>query len=272
MTVVKLKIENHPDVLELFSEEAPNYQFLINDLLDQNYSSASFKVFGEYDDAGQLMSFLLNNDNNITYYAQSKRPIDVYLDTLKDCTFSKISGPSVYVKQLLPHLNEYQMVSDTLSYMGVVREVHKSYKYLNRRINTVMNEHELGMLYDLFTSSNEYSLNKNKDDYVMDELNRLKTSRNRIFFLAKGGQIVSTCMTNRESRTSAIITGVITNPNYRGTGLGTELIGGVCHLLLSEGKAPYLFYNNPIARRLYINIGMTEVCEWRVVLVDKRMV
>ncbi|MBB2482879.1 hypothetical protein H5P36_22210 [Bacillus sp. APMAM] len=38
-------------------------------------------------------------------------------------------------------------------------------------------------------------------------------------------------------------------------------------LLLEEGKYPYLFYSNPVVRNMYKNLGMTEVCEWTVLVV-----
>lgn len=49
MSVVQLTFQNHEEVLELFSDDLINYHFLINDLLDNNYHSESFRVFGEFE-------------------------------------------------------------------------------------------------------------------------------------------------------------------------------------------------------------------------------
>lgn len=54
---------------------------------------------------------------------------------------------------------------------------------------------------------------------------------------------------------------------YRRKGYGTEVLVEMFDQLLAEGKYPYLFYSNPAARTVYKNMGMTEVCEWRVVFV-----
>ncbi|WP_367617760.1 GNAT family N-acetyltransferase [Shouchella xiaoxiensis] len=54
-------------------------------------------------------------------------------------------------------------------------------------------------------------------------------------------------------------------PSYRKQGFGTELLISLFTQLLAEQKTPYLFYNNPAAKSVYEQIGMTEVCEWLVI-------
>ncbi|PTX64965.1 hypothetical protein C8P63_101187 [Melghirimyces profundicolus] len=90
MTIVKLTSSNHNEVIKLFSEEIENYQFIINDLLRNNYHGDSFHVYGEYEH-GELVSILLNNFNNVTYYSEIERDVKVYKEILKDLSFTKLS-------------------------------------------------------------------------------------------------------------------------------------------------------------------------------------
>ncbi|MDF2925549.1 MAG: hypothetical protein K0R57_4463 [Paenibacillaceae bacterium] len=97
---------------------------------------------------------------------------------------------------------------------------------------------------------------------------RQGTSTDRTMYLSIDGQMVASCSTVREGVNSAIIIGVVTHPSCRNKGYGTEMLIGLSDTLLNEGKYPYLFYSNPAARWVYKKIGMTEVCQWRVVLTD----
>lgn len=265
MSVVKLTLQDHEKVLELISDELIHYQFLISDLLDNNYQSDSFQVFGEFDHEGRLASILVNNFNNLTYYAKTDRSVDVYLDTIKNCNFTQISGPSWLVEKLIPYV---KVSNDTLSYLGVVKEVKAKRRYFNLPLQTINNEAEIGMQYDLLASASEFNMQISREEYIQKEIARLRASNDRTVFLSIEDKMVSSCSTIRESRNSAIIIGVVTHPSYRGNGYGTEVLIGLFDQLLQEGKYPYLFYNNPAARSVYLKLGMTEVCEWRVVTLE----
>lgn len=265
MNIVKLTSYNHKDVLKLFGNEIINYYFFIEELTRNNYEGEYFNVFGEYEN-GQLVSILLNNYNNITYYSNSDRSVDVYKNVLKELKFSKLSGNKEFIKKFLPYVNVKQ---DTLSYMGVVKDIVVERKYPNLSIKTISTKKEIEMQYDLLKSTEEFidSLPKNRDEYVENEFKRIKNTSDRIVYLSNGKEMVSSCATIMEGEKSAIIIGVVTNPKFRNKGYGTDVLIGLFSMLLDEGKYPYLFYNNPAARSVYKKIGMTEVCEWRVVLV-----
>lgn len=153
--------------------------------------------------------------------------------------------------------------------MGVVKNVAVKRLYPDLEINNVQSEDEIAMQYDLFLLSDEFngSLPENRDEYINMERERLKNTTDRTVYLSIDNVMVSSAATIREGDKSAIIIGVYTNPMYRGKGYGTEVLTGLFEMLLNEGKYPYLFYNNPVARSVYKNLGMTEVCEWRVLTV-----
>ncbi|WP_062107457.1 GNAT family N-acetyltransferase [Bacillus niameyensis] len=266
MSIVQLTSSNHKEVIRLFGAEIDNYQFIINDLVTQNYQGEHLKVFGEYDENGNLVSILLNNFNNVTYYSNTDRDVDGYKEILKTLTFSKLSGPSKLMSKFIPYIN---VKSDTLSHMGVVKNIAVTRKYPDIAIKTVQTGKEIGMQYDLFLLTDEFigSLPKSKSDYIKQESDRLKNTKDRTVYISMNNEMVSSAATIREGEKSAIIIGVFTNPKFRGKGYGTEVLIGLFDMLLNEGKYPYLFHSNPVARNVYKNLGMTEVCEWRVLIV-----
>lgn len=262
MSIMQLTSSNHAEVIRLFGSEIENYYFLINDLIVNNYQGDQLKVYGEYEN-GELVSILLNNFNNVTYYSQSDREVEIYKEILSNLSFHKLSGPSELMIKFKSFIN---LKNDAISHMGVVKNVTVKRMYPDLEMKIVQSDEEIGMQYDLFLTTDEFhgSLPEDRNDYIKMESERLKNTTDRTAYLSIDNVMVSSVATIREGDKSAIIIGVYTNPKYRGKGYGTEVLTGLFNMLLSEGKYPYLFYNNPVARSVYKNLGMTEVCEWRV--------
>jgi hypothetical protein len=267
MSIIQLTISNHNDVLNLFKNELDNYHFLISDLLRYNYYGESFRVYGEYEDE-ELVSILLNNFDNVTYYSNTQRDASAYSGVLKGLTFNKLSGPSDLMVKFLPFV---KVTQDTISHLGVVKSIAVKRRFPEMEIRVIQDKNDLSMQYELLSSIDEFKSNLpgSKEEFVINKTNRLKQQTDsRTVFLSMDNEMVSSAATVRESESSAIIVGVCTNNNYRNKGYGTEVLVGLFEILLKEGKYPYLFYTNPVARSVYKNLGMDEVCEWRVINVE----
>lgn len=155
--------------------------------------------------------------------------------------------------------------NDELSYLGYVNNIILEKRYTELPIRFINTDEEIGMQYDLLMSSKEYIdvLPDNKEIYIAEQKNKGNIN-SRTAYLMMDNQMVSSCSTIAEHDKSAIIVGVVTNPKFRNKGFASEVLIGLFEALLKEGKKPYLFYKNPLARSVYIKIGMEEVCEWRV--------
>ncbi|MGE8205565.1 GNAT family N-acetyltransferase [Heyndrickxia sp. NPDC080065] len=259
MTIKQLSNSNHKEVLKLFGDQVENYYFLINDLVNQNYQN----VYGEYENE-HLVSILLNQFNNVTYYSPFDRDVTTYSEILQILPYQKLTGPSKLITKFEPLIRAKE---DTLSYMGVVKNITAKRRFPNLDIKIVQTDEEIGQQFDLFRLTAEFvsTLPESKSDYIRMEKERLKTTSDRTVYLSVKNKMVATAATIKEGVNSAIIIGVCTDPSCRGMGYGTDVLIGMFEQLLKEGKYPYLFYNNPAARRVYRNLGMTEVCEWRVI-------
>jgi uncharacterized protein len=262
MNIVKMDSTYQQEVVNFFGEDIKKYYFIISDLIRNNYSGEHFKVYGEFED-NKLQSILLNSFGNVTYYSNTDRSIEAYSDIMKELNTKKLSGPSKLVEKLIPFVD---VQSDGLSYMGFVEKVEAKRKYKDLPIRFITTEEEIGMQYDLLMSAEEYRgvLPDNRETYI-NEQKKSMNRNSRTAYLLVDGKMVSSCSTVAEHDKSAIVIGVVTNPAFRNKGYGSEVLIGLFESLLKEGRYPYLFYNNPAARRVYKKIGMEEVCEWRVV-------
>lgn len=260
--VRRLMREDYEAVLALFGKQLGNYYFLIHDMNLHHENGMQGVVYGEYE-GDRLASILLHNANNVTYFSLEDRDAVVYRDTLEQLAFSKISGPSSMVERLLPHVH---VRPGFYSHMGVVNNISASRRHPDIAVQAITTQGELGEQFRLLSSAHEFDgFSTSEEEYVGREWSRLLTSSARTLYLRVNGQMAASASTVREGDKSAIIVGVITHPQFRNAGYGTDVLIELFGRLLQEGKHPYLFYSNPAARRVYQKIGMTEVCEWQVV-------
>jgi predicted GNAT family acetyltransferase len=90
----------------------------------------------------------------------------------------------------------------------------------------------------------------------------LQTGAARLYMFRSHGQVVAMARTTAENSRAAVITGVATHPDYRRRGLATHLLAILGRELLSEGKRPCLFYDNPEAGSIYRRLGFLDIGVW----------
>lgn len=87
----------------------------------------------------------------------------------------------------------------------------------------------------------------------------------RVWIALMDGVIVSVALTNAETDTAAMVGGVYTPPTWRGRGLSRAVCSALCAELLTEGREPLLYWDNPVAGAVYRKLGFHRVGVWRSV-------
>lgn len=77
-------------------------------------------------------------------------------------------------------------------------------------------------------------------------------------------RIASCALLNVESSDAGLIGGVYTLPAARGKGYAAACTAALSIDLQQDGKVPVLFYENPVAGRVYRRLGFTEAGRWAV--------
>lgn len=266
MGVRRLTAADHTEVLALFGKEADHYHFLLDDLKWNGYAGEHFLVFGELE-SGRLVSLLLNNFNNLTYYSPDDREPKAYRHMPGQLSFAKVSGPDRLVQRICKDLT---LASSTLSHMGMVKQAVPLSRSPDTIVCAITAREELREQYRLLLSAEEYAgLSGDEEGYVCREWNRLASSHDRAVYLRLDGRMVASASTFHEREHSALITGVVTHPDFRNKGYAAQVLAALFNQLLQEGKYPYLFYTNPAARSVYLHAGMEEICPWRVTVLKR---
>lgn len=75
-------------------------------------------------------------------------------------------------------------------------------------------------------------------------------------------RIVSCALLNVEGRDAGLIGGVFTLPEARGKGYAAACTAAISQDLQRDGKLPCLFYENPVAGRVYRRLGFEDAGLW----------
>lgn len=103
--------------------------------------------------------------------------------------------------------------------------------------------------------------------YSLDEMikqieERIKDGYSRSYCMFDGEVLIAQASTGAEESGVATIAYVMTEPNYRGKGLGKTIVGHLVKELMNEGFDVFLIYYSDKAGRLYLNHGFKNVCRY----------
>jgi ribosomal protein S18 acetylase RimI-like enzyme len=89
---------------------------------------------------------------------------------------------------------------------------------------------------------------------------RYALAAGRFCYIERDGRPVAACHTLPEAAGIGQVMGVVTDPSYRGRGLGRAVVTGLCRMLLDGGLVPQLFYEtrNNATRGLYRSLGFED--------------
>lgn len=100
-----------------------------------------------------------------------------------------------------------------------------------------------------------------------------KLAESRVFVVEepaisrRPARITACALLNVEGQEAGLIGGVYTLPEARGKGYAAACTGALARDLQIDGKLPCLFYENPIAGRVYRRLGFEIVDHWAVLYV-----
>ncbi|MCA1319300.1 GNAT family N-acetyltransferase [Bacillus tianshenii] len=260
---------DHAICYELVKEQAAENLFIIGDIEAYGYEQDFQKLWGDFDENGELRAVLLKYQENFIPYAKPQRDFDVKGFTeimLSDPDFSMMSGLKDITGKLEPFL------SDRL------KRKRETYYAKCTKLNSATTENvstaevcqaiaeDAEDLVEMLNGVPEFS-----DSIITVERKRrgIENGSSRSFFIKEDGRMVSTASTTAENSLSAMVVGVATLLEYKKKGYATQCMVKLCHQLLQEGKELCLFYDNPAAGVIYKRIGFQDIGFWMMYSFNK---
>ncbi|SHH79317.1 hypothetical protein SAMN02745135_02158 [Caloranaerobacter azorensis DSM 13643] len=254
--MIRLLNDNDYDVfMDYVKREKELNLFIIGDAENYGFNNEFQKLWGEFNQKGELIGVLLKYFENFIFYSRDEFDVKGFYDIMKSEDFEMLSGEKSIVERF-EKLHNFSKKRDT--YFCKLDEGSKlEENELLAKVKKVELK-DVDRIIELTKLIKEFSEN------ISEESIRRKFEDNtgRGYFIEEDGKMVSIVQTTAENSTSAMIVGVCTHPDYRKRGYATACMTKLCRTLLNEGKSLCLFYDNPKAGKIYKRLGFKDIGIW----------
>ena len=178
-----------------------------------------------------------------------------------------ISGKTVLLERIAPAFPQWEIDSTYMSRCDAVGgDAENSLCETDGPMIRLLEKEDVPEAIDLLSSIGEFAKTYKKDD-LDEQIRRMAEEMERGSKAAVGlfldGRMVSVASTSAENSESAMVVGVATIPEYRGKGYASAVVQALCRDCFKRGKKYLcLFYDNPVAGRIYNRIGFKELGEY----------
>jgi uncharacterized protein len=257
----RLSQEDHEQCFSLLKLQPAENLFIIGDIEAFGYDQDFQKVWGEFNDQGELIAVLLRYEENFIPFAVSDFNARGFAEIMdSESSYSMISGLKEITEQIEPYIIKKRLKRKRQLYYAKCTKLSPETTE-NIDTSTILQAmpDDAEELVELLNAIPEFS-----DSILTVEKKRrgLEKGVSRSFFVKEDGKMVSTASTTAENTLSAMVVGVATLENYKKKGYATQCMVKLCKQLLAENKELCLFYDNPEAGAIYKRIGFKDIGFW----------
>ncbi len=256
----KLAEEDRKQVMEYLSAEPAVNLFLLGDIELFGFDKDFQEVWGSFNEQGIMDGVLLRyNDNFLPYFKEESFDDSGFRQIIKDYEGNTmISGLERILKNyigLLPGRKYKSMYFCELTNDKELKETDEDIKIAVKK--------DAGRIEALMADIEEFERPSTKKEIE----DRIEDKSGRAYFIEdSSGKMLSVAQTTAENSQSAMVVGVATAKEYRNRGLMSACLSKLCKDVLNEGKTLCLFYDNPKAGSVYLNLGFEPIDNWVMIV------
>ncbi len=259
-----LQEKDREEILRYVRKEPEMNLFLIGDL--ENFGVESETVNFYLHEERDRWDFLILRFHQffILYSQYEDYNADAAIDFLKkqrepDC----ISGKTVLLEKIAPAFPQWTIQS---TYMSRCNRVEDSFSGPDDLVIRRLEKEDVAEIIDLLLTIPEFSRTY-KEDEREEQIRRMVEEMAQGSKAAVGGfldgRLIATASTSAENSESAMVVGVATATDCRRKGYASAVVSALCRNCFERGKKYLcLFYDNPVAGRIYNRIGFQELGEY----------
>lgn len=255
----RLNEHDHEVCFQLLKTKPAENLFIIGDIEAYGYDQPFQKIWGEFNEEGQLVAVLLKYEENFIPYAEGPFHAEKFAEIMSsDPSFKQMSGLREVTEKIEPYIQKKLKKKRPAHYTKCTRlRVTTDYIDFSNVHKAVPDDAEA--LTQFLTAIPEFS-----ETIKTAERKRrsLMDGSSRSFYIKEDGRIVSSVATAAENSLSAMVVAVATLEGYMKKGYATKCMLRLCSELLHEGKELCLFYDNPNAGTIYKRIGFEDIGIW----------
>ncbi len=255
----RLNKSDHEVCFNLLKTKAAENLFIIGDIEAYGYEQEFQKLWGEFNENGELIAVLLKYQENYIPFAVESFNAEGFAEIMSnDSAFKMMSGLKDITEKIEPYLDKALKRKRQFYYAKCTRlkinNNHIDFSNVQQAL-----PHDAEGLVELLKLIPEF----NESIITVERKRRgIEDGTSRSFFIKEAGKMISTASTTAENSLSAMVVGVATLEDYKKKGYATKCMIKLCSELLHEGKELCLFYDNPSAGVIYKRIGFEDIGFW----------
>lgn len=233
--------------------------YLYLDLEKYGYKNKDIKIWVQENEEKNITAIILMYYSGMHIFSKK---YDYNMEEIKKLVLankpSMICGEKKTISDLYKYLDREKYFIET----GWVRKLSNVSKFDRSEIKTEIKKDDFTqiakLLYEDEDIGSSYKLKELEEQMI--ERNKEKYSRN--YIIKKDDKVVSHAGTGAENEKVAMLSYVITAPQYRGKGYAKKLCSAICEDLILEGKDVFLINYSTESTALYDKIGFKVCCDW----------
>lgn len=262
IAIEKFTPSSYSKLLTFLLEDPANNLFLIADLHQFGLDHPHLSYYGGYL-KGQLVGVFMAYRRNGGLYWHLRMALAGFASLARKRSIKFITGHRRQVDPFLKHLAPEEVTSrEECIYCHLAPDDFRGVNCQGAKKATMA---DVEALTDFYTHN--FGLAPRSRQQLIR-----KIENNTLYFLEKGGRVVSAASSSVEGGGMAMIGGVATLVNERNKGYATACMSALCADLLAKSLTPYLFYKveNRPAQRVYEKIGFQPIGRWLLVELNLR--
>lgn len=254
----QLQKEDQETCLTFVRQKPAENLFIIGDIEAFGMETDFQKVWGQFNEANELVAVLLNYHSSYLPYAEGTYDAEGFASIINaDPNFKAMSGLKDVTTQLDLFIKKPMKKKQT--YYAKCSAIKTTVPPAIKEVQPAQPE-DAKVLLDLLKQIPEFS--QSMATSVEKKQQDLRDGFSRSSIVRHGEIVVSAASTTAENSSSAMIVGVATLQDFKRNGYASACVYDVCRQLFSEGKEACLFYDNPSAGVIYKNIGFEDIGLW----------
>ena len=134
----------------------------------------------------------------------------------------------------------------------------------------VTSEEDFIKVGELLYSDAQYGASYKPGELASQLQERYRLGHGRSYVVERDGRIVAHVCCAAECDRFEVLSGGVTDPQWRNRGLCSRLTADIAGALEKEGKETYSMYYNPVAAALHRKAGFVDQCAWGRLFLNMR--
>lgn len=263
--IYKAKQDNTEEIINYIGNDYNKCPYLYIDFIKYGFSNNNVATYIQKRN-NDIQCIILCYHTGMHIFSKN---LDFFIDEVIDLINKKKPTIICAEKEVIIKLKSY--LENYSSKMGYVREL--------RQINSIIpiekvqkaTIDDLKEVAKLLNEDEDLGKSYSNDELYLQLVERKKEGFSRNYVIKENDKVIAHAATGGENEKIAILSGVITNPSYRGKGYASTVTAKLCIDLLNEGKKIYLINYTNESAKLYNKIGFEISIEFGKLVLNKRL-